>query len=206
MNFCEKLSKIDNISPSCNLTDGLENIGYIISRSDVDYAQIKYGYTSGSVELPKTVVTQLAAKDGKKGYFVGQLKNAFSGTNVALATGDYKNTFTNTVSFTVFANDPKTAATINGLANGEYVMILEQKQKGEDGESSFRIFGLDNGLVASEITNDPYSDTIGNAWNVTLTEEKAASSEYFLFVSNGSDAPTAEATRACLNAMFAQPE
>lgn len=204
MDFCKYLSEIGNIDVQCNLKDGFENVGYIISRSDVDFASIKYGFTSP--EYPKTVITQFAAKDSKKGYYIAQLKNAFQDTTVALATGDYRNTFTNTVSFKIFGNSPKYAQIVNGLAAGEFIVILEQKEKGENGESTYRVFGIDNGLTATATDNNAYDESLGNGWNITMTEEGASSSAYYLFVSAGSTAPTIEATKQCIDAMFAQPE
>lgn len=203
MDFCKYLSEIGNITPQCATKDGWEQVGYIINRSDIDYAAIKYGYKT---DYPNTVVTQFAAKDGKKGYFVGQLKNAFTDSQVNLNVGDYRNTFTNQVHFTAFGNSVGLSKVINGLANGEFVMILEQKEKGENGESAYRIFGLDNGLTATEITNNPTDDSIGNSWNIVLEETGASSSEYFLFISTGEDVdPTAEATKQCIDTIFEQP-
>lgn len=203
MDFCKYVSEIGNIQPQCSLKDGYENVGYIISRSDVDFASIQYGYKT---DYPKTVVTQLAAKDGKKGYFIGQLKDAFQDTTTALAVGDFRNTFTNTVSFKIFGNSPEYAKIVNGLAQGEFVVILEQKEKGENGESTYRIFGLDNGLTATATDNNAYDESLGNGWNITMEETGASSSEYFLFISTGADvAPSIEATKQCIETMFDQP-
>lgn len=207
MNFCEYLNKLDNITVACKVTDGFESVGYIVRRSDIDYSSIRYGWsdTDGTVTYPNTVVTNFALKEGKKGKYIGQLKDAFSGTNVALATGDFRNSFTNTVSFKIFGTGPYNAQITNALANGEYVIILQQKEKGERGESAYRIFGLDNGLVASEVSNDAYDESLGNGWGVTLEETGATSSSYFLFISAGDAEPSLVATEASIMTMFDQP-
>lgn len=208
MNFCEYLGEISNIDVQCKMTDGFENVGYVIPRSSIDFASIKYGFasTEGDQLYPNTVVTQLAAKAGKKGYYIKQLKDAFSGSNVSLSAGDFKNTFTNTVAFKIFGTGPAYAKVANGFANGEFVVILQQKEKGEKGESAYRIFGLDNGLKATAIDNDAYDEALGNGWSLTLEETGATSSAYYLFVSAGSAEPTLEATEQAIASMFDQPE
>lgn len=207
MDFCSYLSEINNIDVQCKFADGYENVGYIVPRSDVDFASIQYGYSEGGEQVyPETVVTQMALKSGKKGYYIAQLKDSFSGTNTALTTGDFKNKFTQTVAFKIFGNSPEVAKIANGLSNGEFVVILEQKEKGVAGESAFRIFGLTNGLAATEVSNDAYDEALGNGWSVQLEETGSDSSAYYLFVSTGQgQAPTLAATQAALTAMFNQP-
>ena len=210
MNFCNSLGKIDNIKVQCSLADGYEDLGYIVSRSDIDFAHVTYGGTftdsqDNEVIVPNTTVTSIALKDGARGKYVAQLKRAFSGTAVSFNASDFRNTFTNTVSFNIYGNSSEVASIVNGLSNGEYVIILQQKEKGLDGSSAYRIFGLENGLVTSEVSQDNYSDTIGSGWTINMTEEKASNSALYLFVSNGTDAPSLEATEAALQSMFEQP-
>ncbi len=209
-NFCSNLGQIDNIVVNCSLEKGYESTGYIVSRSDVDFSSIVYGYDNEDpqdpVVYPDTVITQMALKSGKKGSYIEQLKNPFSGTSVALAVGDYRSTFTNTLSFNIFGNSPEVAKIVNGLANDEFIVILEQKAKGENGESAFRIFGLSNGLTASEVSNDAYDDALGNGWRITMTEEAVSSAAQYLFVGSGSSEPSLSATEAALTSMFNRPE
>lgn len=207
MDFCSLLNKLDNITPACKIVDGFESVGYIVKRSDIDYSAVKYGWsnTDETIVYPNTVITSLALKDGKKGKYIGQLKDAFSGTNVALATGDFRNSFTNTVSFKIFGTGPDNAQIVNALSNGEYVVILEQKEKGAKGESAFRVFGFDNGLTATETNNDAYDESLGNGWSITMEETGASSSSYYLFISASDAEPTLTATEAAIMTMFDQP-
>lgn len=210
MNFCNSLGAVDNIKVQCSIADGYEDLGYIVPRSDIDFAHVTYGGSftdsqDNEVIVPNTVVTSIALKSGKKGKYVEQLKNAFSGTAVSFNASDFRNTFTNSVSFNIYGNSPEVAAIVNGLSNGEYVLVLQQKEKGTAGESAYRIFGLENGLVASEISQDNYSDTVGAGWAITMVEEKASNSALYLFISNGTDVPDLTSTEAALTAMFDQP-
>lgn len=145
-------------------------------------------YTAATTVLaPSTLVTKFALKSGAKAYKVNQLKKAFTDTETSLEVGDNRNTFTNTLAFKVFDQGPKVASIVNGLSSGEFVVILEQKDKSEEafgiasGDSKYRIYGLENGLTASEITNNAYDDSIGNGWSVKMEETAGSSSAYYLF-------------------------
>ena len=89
------------------IVPGLEQEGVIMNRADVDFGAVTFNATR------KNVIETLALKTGKKGYKV-QVFGAtpFTGTNTALATGTYRNTFTNTVNMVVLANDPMYAMTL----------------------------------------------------------------------------------------------
>ena len=103
-----------------------------MNRAEVDFGAVTFNATR------KNVIETLALKTGKKGYKV-QVFGAtpFTGTNTALATGTYRNTFTNTVNMVVLANDPDVCNDIiDGLANGEFVIVLENKAKGHSRNSS----------------------------------------------------------------------
>lgn len=122
MAICDITIKKD-IAPSCDdpIVPGLEQEGVIMNRADVDFGAVTFNATR------KNVIETLALKTGKKGYKV-QVFGAtpFTGTNTALATGTYRNTFTNTVSMVVLANDPDVCNDIiDGLANGDFVVVLE---------------------------------------------------------------------------------
>ena len=145
-------------------------------------------YVAATTEtVPSVVIDAFSLVSGAKAYRINQLKNAFTDTEVAAEVGDYRVTFTNTLAFKIFDQGPKVASIINGLASGEFVVILEQKDKSIDaynyasGESKWRVFGIENGLTASEITNNAYDDSIGNGWSVKMEEKASSSSEYFIF-------------------------
>ena len=127
-------------------------------------------------------------KQVKKGYKV-QVFGAtpFTGTNTTLATGTYRNTFTNTVNMVVLANDPDVCNDIiDGLANGDFVVVLENKAKGlnkteNPGDSAFQVYGYYQGLKAAEIGNDKYSEETEGGWNISLQETKVPKSALFLY-------------------------
>ena len=118
MGVCDDILKKD-ISPSCDdpVVQGLEQEGVIMNRADVDFAATLFNSTR------KNVIETLAMKTGKKAYkVIVPGKAPFTGTTTALATGTYRNSFTNTLVLVILANDPDVCADIiDGLANGSYV-------------------------------------------------------------------------------------
>lgn len=181
--ICDNAIKRD-IELNCDdpIVPGLEQEGVIMNRSDIDFSAVAFNTTR------KNVIETLAMKSGKKAYkVVVSGSTPFTGTNTALATGTYRNTFTNTVNMVILANDPDVCADIiDGLANGEYVTILENKakslQKEENpGDSAFQIYGYYQGLKAAEISNDKYSEETEGGWSVSLQETKVPKSALFYY-------------------------
>lgn len=183
MAVCDNFIK-QGISPSCDdpLVQGVEQRGVIINRDDIDFSAAVFNSTR------KNVIETIALKSGKKGYEVVVMGSTpFTGTNTALATGTYRNTFTNTVSIVILDNGPDVCENvIDGLANGEFVVILENKFKGlqkeeNPGDPAFQVYGWYQGLRASEMTNDKYSEDTDGGWAVSLQETRAPKSGVFLF-------------------------
>lgn len=181
--ICDNAIKRD-IELNCDdpIVPGLEKEGVIMNRSDIDFSTVAFNTTR------KNVIETLAMKSGKKAYkVVVPGGTPYTGTNTALATGTYWNTFTNTVNMVILANDPDVCADIiDGLANGEYVAILENKaknlQKEENpGDSAFQIYGYYQGLKAAEISNDKYSEETEGGWSVSLQETKVPKSALFYY-------------------------
>ena len=201
MGVCDDILKKD-ISPSFDdpVVQGLEQEGVIMNRADVDFAATLFNSTR------KNVIETLAMKTGKKAYkVIVPGKTPFTGTTTALATGTYRNSFTNTLALVILANDPDVCADIiDGLANGSYVVVLENKYKGlqkeeNPGDAAFQIFGYYQGLTATTIENNKYSEDTEGGWAVTLEEQKAPRSALFLYKTSY------EATKTAINTLTAEP-
>lgn len=185
MAVCDYLVQKD-IEVNCTdpLVQGVEAEGVIINRQDIDFSAVTYDTAKANI------IKTIALKTGKKGYRVVQGGNSpFTGTKTELATGTYRNTFTNTVSLVVLDNDPDVCKDIiDGLANGSFVVILENKYKGLNktnaGEAAFQVYGWAQGLMATEITNEKYSEDTDGGWLVNLQETKAPRSGMFMFTTD----------------------
>lgn len=183
MGLCDDLISKD-ITINCNdpFASGIEAEGVIINRSDIDFSASEINADR------KNVIDSIVLKTGKKAFKVVQLgNNPFTGTNVSLVVGTYRNTFTNTVNLVVMDNDPDVCSKIiDGIANGTYVVILENVYKGKNkkenpGDAAFQVFGWYQGLRANEITNEKYSEDTDGGWLVSLQETKAPKSGLFLY-------------------------
>lgn len=188
MSYCDSLIAA-NISQNCEnpLVAGVEREGVIINRSDIDFAA---SVVSGNK------ITTLALKSGKKGFKITQPAAApFSGTSTTLTTGTYYNSWTHNVGFVVLDNTPDVCSkVIDGLANGSFVVVLENKTKsGKDTPNGqeFQVYGWHQGLKASEISEEKYSEDTDGGWAVTMTESKSPLSA--VFFSAGSYASTKSA-------------
>ena len=158
-------------------TKGLRNYGWIINIDYIDFESCVRD------ESNPTILTTLVLQSGKKAYrmFVPG-KTPFTGTNKALADGTYRKTFTKGVNLVILDNGPDVVNNIiNPLANGQFVVILENKYGGKDGKNTFEVYGFEQGLSATAIADDKYSEDTDGGWSATLEESGAPSAGIFLF-------------------------
>lgn len=183
MGYCDGLIK-SGIEPSCDnpIVGGIEANGIIINRKDIDLAKVVFD------KVRKNVIQTLPLKDGAKAYSIHVPTNKpFTGTTTTLEAGTNRNTFTNNVGFTILDNSPDVCEqVIDGLATGEFVIIYENKYKNlnketNPGDSTFQIVGYYQGLRATTLENDKYSEDTEGGWNVVLTESKVPKSALFLY-------------------------
>lgn len=167
------------IQANCDnpLVRGMEPDGVIINRGDIDFSKCVISSDN------KNIITTLLLKAKKQGYPVVQLgQTPFTGTQTTLTTGTYHNTFQNQVQIVVLDNGPEVARDIiDGLANGSFVMILRNLTKGAKGEAEYQVYGYYQGLHATEINNEKYSEDTDGGWLVTMQESAAPKSALFFF-------------------------
>ena len=159
------------------IVKGFEADGIICNRGDIDFSKSVFDNDN------KNVLKTLMLKSGKKGYpVVQQGATPFSGAKTSLVTGTYRNTFTNEVPIAVLDNGPEVARDIiDGLANGTFVLILKNVHKGTSGKAEYQVYGYYQGLRASAIDNEKYSEDTDGGWLVTLQETSVPKSALFYF-------------------------
>lgn len=167
------------IQANCDnpLVRGMEPDGVIINRGNIDFSKCVFSNDN------KNIITTLLLKAKKQGYPVVQAgQTPFTGTQTTLTTGTYHNTFQNQVQIVVLDNGPEVARDIiDGLANGSFVMILRNLTKGANGEAEYQVYGYYQGLHATEINNEKYSEDTDGGWLVTMQESAAPKSALFFF-------------------------
>jgi hypothetical protein len=154
---------------------GYERVAVLINREDIDFTSVTYS------ENRKNVLTALSLKAGKQGYEVHQMGgDPFTGSNAALESNAYFNSITKNVVIAVINNDRDVSGKfVDPLINGEFVAVLERKDKGKDQASAFEVVGFHNGLSLSALAEDPYGDNYGGGL-YTLTETAAPISRLYL--------------------------
>lgn len=181
--LCEKLVS-QNIEPNCTdpIITGVEAIGVIINRADIDWANVVYNGTR------KNVIESLPLKVGKKGYTISIPSNKpFAGTDTNIVAGTNSNKFTSNVGFVVLNNDPDVSANIiDGLANGEFVVAIQNKYNNVSkavtpSDSVHELYGISKGLKATTLANEKYSSDTDGGWNVILTEAEHPKSAIWLY-------------------------
>lgn len=193
MSFCDGLIN-QGIEPGCDdiVVMGIEANGVIINRSDIDFSSVTPEPDTGTdpnvIPGRKNVFKDFTLKSQKKGFPIYvPTKQPFNGTATNLEEGTNRNSFTNTLGFVILDNGPDVCdKIIDGLANGEFVVIFENKFKnvnkeGTPGDSTFQIMGWYQGLKATELSCDKYSEDTEGGWNVVLTESRSPKSGLFLF-------------------------
>lgn len=190
MSYCDGQIQKDIVMDCKNIVvRGVEQEGVVINRSDIDFDKIVYDAANSSI------IKQLPLKAGKRGYkVVIPTARPFSGTTTTLAEGEGRRSFTNTVGMAILANDPDVSENvIDSLANGSFVVIMENKNKNlnrteatEKGFSTFQVYGLMQGLTATTLEEDKYSEITDSGWNVLLTETGVPKSGLFMFNTDAS--------------------
>lgn len=209
MGYCDGLIS-QSIQQDCDnpIVGGIEQEGIIFNRKDIDSSATEWEKdTTGdnAVKGRKNVFTKIGLRSGAKAYKVVIPTNQpFNGTTTTLEAGTNRNTFTNNVGMVILNNDPDVCQNvIDSLATGDFVAILENKYKNTNkatkpGDSAFQVYGYYQGLKASTLENDKYSEDTEGGWNVVLTETKAPKSAFFYFDTD------LETTRAKLETLTAQ--
>lgn len=143
---------MDNVAIPCNpaRVKGYEEIGVIINRNHIDYANVTI-----SPDNPR-IIQDLQITNGATPFVIYQPekagRNPFQATQTEQdsASGQYKKT----VQFYFEGIGGKSAKdVVEPLKNGKYVVVLERMDKRGDG--SFQVFGYQTGLKAiTQVENE----------------------------------------------------
>ena len=154
---------------------GYERLAVLINREDIDFNNVALS------ETHPNVLTALGLLTGKKGYEVHQMgATPFTGSNAALESNTYYRSVTKNLVIAVINNDRDVYGQfVDPLINGEFVAIVERKDKGKDQASAFEVLGYHNGLTLSALAEDAYGDYYGGGL-YTLTETAAPVSRMYL--------------------------
>lgn len=161
-----------NIDEDCDnpRVIGYEDTAVIINRSEIDWTAVTYNASN------KRIVEGIALAAGKTPFVIYNPRLAdasFNGTQTAL-NADTRH-YTKTLQFYYKGIGGEAAANVvEPLAKGEYVVILQRKD--HSGHGSFQIFGMQNGIYATEQVQDEAT----GYWLMTMAiDEPFAETELF---------------------------
>lgn len=154
---------------------GYERRAILINREDIDFLNVGM-----STDYPNVVVS-LGLKGEARGFEVYQMGSApFTGTSATLESNDYYKSVTKTFVVAVINNDRDVYGKfVDPMLNGEFVAIVERKDKGADKASAFEIIGFHNGLTLTALEENANGDYYGGGL-YTLTETGAPVSRLYL--------------------------
>lgn len=161
-----------NIDEDCDnpRVIGYEDTAIIINRSELDWTGVTYNASN-----PR-IVEAIALASGKKPYAIYNPRLAdasFNGTQTAL-NADTRH-YTKALQFYYKGIGAEAAENVvEPLAKGEFVAILQRKD--HSGHGSFQIFGLQNGIYATEQVQNEAT----GYWLMTMgIDEPFAETEWF---------------------------
>lgn len=154
---------------------GYERLAILVNREDIDFDNVTVS------ETRKNVLTALGLYSGKRGYEVHQMGGSpFTGSGAALEDNSYYKSVTKNVVIAIINNDRDISGSfVDPLLNGEFVAILERKDKGKDNASAFEVVGYHNGLTLTALDENAYGDYYSGGL-YTLTETAAPVSRMYL--------------------------
>lgn len=114
----------------------------LISKSDIDY---------GRSVVTNNIISEIILKQGTQGYEVDTLPNTTVGEDT-INVGTYTRTHQHSVTVRIFKKSEAAKAFVNGTTRASVVAILENNNRGDDGEVKYEVYGWNSGLVLNELT------------------------------------------------------
>lgn len=170
MGVCDTVLQVDIQSP-CTVKKGIKRTAKLINRSQI---------TNLGVAIKATkLLSAITLKQGGKAYkAVVPGDRPFEGLAQNLEVGTYDKTFTTDIPIVILGNDEATAMQIKQLANGTFVLVVENNDYTGTDTGRYQVYGWECGLKISAATREPNGDNPG--WAITLHEEGATEAAIFL--------------------------
>lgn len=152
------------IKDSCDnpMFSGIKEGGVIINFNDIE-SVVRDANN-------RCIIRDIVLKAGAVAYpFINQRNNPFTGTNTAANVNELRNDFTRTVSGFVPMDGAETSKKIlTPMANGRFVVILENDYVNDLGDNQYQVYGIDKGLRISTLQQTKYENN--DYWIVELQE------------------------------------
>lgn len=153
----------ENIINNCAnpLTAGVQDEMIFINYADWRNATI----TKNSNPL---IIENIVLASGILGYRVeGKLNSNVP--SFELAVGEFGEQWKHRINFKVFDKTGAVKTQIEKIASGRFVVVVENKNKGAEGNRAFEVFGSDAGLVREAITNNSADTATQGSFDITIS-------------------------------------
>lgn len=138
-------------------TPGTGSRVILLSFSDIDRAKST---------IANGILSTIVLKAGAQGYEVDSLPDATVG-EVTFSTGTYINSLGHQLTLRIFEKSEAAKKFGNGLINAKVVAIVENNERGEDGQVKYEVYGWNSGLRLNAVTSSTTMDD-GVAYLYTL--------------------------------------
>lgn len=125
-------------------------------------------------EVTDNVITSIILKSGAQGYEVDSLPNATVGEDT-VNVGTYNRTHQHNLTIRIFKKSEAAKKFVNGLTNARVVAIVQNNDRGVEGDTKYEVYGWDSGLELNDLTAStemadgvPYLFTLGSG---TIAQE-----------------------------------
>lgn len=143
---CSKITK-GLVAALCekSATAGAEDDCYIVNFDDID--RIK------SV-VAENVISSIIMQAEKLGFAFTTIGKSYNAAGSTFNKGTYRNTVSQTVPLNIFVKTEEAKKFVNQFIGGaKVVVILKNKEPGENGEVQYEAYGWDNGIELSELSS-----------------------------------------------------
>lgn len=127
---------------SNSIVGGVESKGYFFLRSEL------------VVTKTNNLITDLSLGTGKKGYYIDNPKKMLNGTSNSVHADDAVTKWTNGITCQMSEIDAAAMLALKELGCADIIVILERKEKPNDGDGTFVAFGVEGGLQMSACVLD----------------------------------------------------
>lgn len=160
-----------------------------------NYSDINKGLS----EETDNVLSEIILKAGMKGYEVDSLPNATVGEDT-INVNTYDRTHQHNLTVRIFKKSEAAKKFVNGLTNARVVALVENNDRGDDGDTKYEVYGWDAGLELNDLTattemsdGAAYLFTLGSG---TIAQEASLPKSFF----NTDEVTTDAAVEALLTA------
>lgn len=147
--------------------------------------------------ITDSVISVLVLKAGAKAYEVDSLPNATVGEDT-VNVGTYNRTHQHNLTVRIFKKSEAAKKFVNGLTSSRVVAIVENNDRGDNGDTKYEVYGWDSGLELNDLTVSTemadgvaYLFTLGSG---TVAQEGSLPKSFF----NTDEATTDAAVEALL--------